>query len=342
MIIYIFVSNNKMDLSDSINEIIKETTSDISKNTPIHYKNIVIAGGGLKIISVVGSIKYLEDIGVLSSVTGFYGSSAGALLCMMINLGYSSREIEKFISELSLTQIFDINTDNLFDNFNVCSNVKFISLVKLLITFKGFDSSISLSELYERTGKTLVVTCTSMRTCKSIKFSHNNHGEIELWRVVLMSASIPLVFEPITWKGEAFVDGSLVDNFPLLYIPKNEIEETIGFNVIISNNFSYTNIYEYITTLLNVMLNGRVYIKSYNVVSIVIGGEDLSDVLDISITKENRLKLIAMGYEQTKKKLLKQHMQKMKQIYDTRLCSVSTQTDDDGMDFLKIKRRHSF
>ena len=43
-------------------------------------KNLVISGGGIKIISALGVIKYLEENNNLKSINKFYGTSAGSIL----------------------------------------------------------------------------------------------------------------------------------------------------------------------------------------------------------------------------------------------------------------------
>ena len=99
-------------------------------------KNLVISGGGIKIISAFGVIKYLEENNLLKSINNFYGTSAGSILCLILILGFNAEEIIKFIEDFDLNKIFIINSDNLFTTFNVCENTKLEKVIKLFLNFK--------------------------------------------------------------------------------------------------------------------------------------------------------------------------------------------------------------
>ncbi len=289
-------------------------------------KNLVISGGGVKIIGALGVIKYLEEKKQLVDVKKYFGTSAGSILSLMLVLGFTSGEIIKFIETFDLSKIFIVNTDELFTTFNVCSSAKLEKVIKLFINFKlgkpslsgvGTETSeafchigtnyenITMDELYAITNKVLTVTTVCLEKRVPIYITHKNFPNIPVWKAVLASCSIPLVFKPVEWEGLHYVDGALVDNFPLLRISPWEIPFTLGIqtcvdlesNFIPHNNPDF-NIYHFIINIIKIVMESKTQIKSYNVISVKIDPLVLNDFLDINLSQETKNKIITQGYTQ--------------------------------------------
>lgn len=293
-------------------------------------KNLVISGGGVKMIGALGAIKYLEEKKQLVNVKQYFSTSAGSILSLMLVLGFTSGEIIKFIETFDLKKIFEVNTDNLFTTFNVCSSAKFEKVIKLFINFKlskpalsglGTDTStetafchidtnfgnITMEELYAITGKVLTITSVCVEKRAPVYMSYKTFPKIPVWKAVLASSSIPLIFKPVEWEGLHYVDGGLVDNFPLLRINPLEIPWTLGIqcsvdlesNFVPHNNPEF-NIYHYILNILKIVMESKTQIKSYNVISVKIDPLILDDSLDTNLSQEIKNKIIAQGYTQAK------------------------------------------
>jgi len=298
-------------------------------------KNLVISGGGVKIIGALGAIKYLDEIKQLGSVDKFFGTSAGSILCLMLVLGFDSNEIIKFIQNFDLNKIFIVNTDDLFVSYNVCSNSKLEKVLKLFINFKlgkpclsglgpGLSSgltsdtiamcsvetnyeNITMSELYKLTGKTLSVTSVCLEKRAPVYITHLTFPNIPVWKAVLASCSIPLIFKPIEWENLHYVDGALVDNFPLLVIKSEEIPFTLGIQTYVDFQTTETidsqtefNIYNYIINIIKIMMESKTQIKSHDVISVKIDPNILNDFLDINLSVDTKNDIINQGYTQAK------------------------------------------
>jgi len=302
-------------------------------------KNLVISGGGVKIIGALGAIKYLDEIKQLGSVEKFFGTSSGSVLCLMLVLGFDSNEIVKFIQNFDLNKIFIVNTDDLFISYNVCSNSKLEKVLKLFINFKlgkpclsGLGSglasdtiamcsletnyeNITMSELYKLTGKTLSVTSVCLEKRSPVYITHLTYPNIPVWKAVLASCSIPLIFKPIEWEGLHYVDGAVVDNFPLLVIKSEDIPYTLGIQTCVDLQTTIPldsqpefNIYHYIINIIKIMMESKTQIKSHDVISVKIDPTILNDFLDINLSVDTKNAIINLGYTQAKnqfKKLLK-------------------------------------
>lgn len=303
-------------------------------------KNLVISGGGVKIIGALGVIKYLDENNLLNSIENYYGTSAGSILCLMLVLGFDSAEIIKFIENFNLNKIFIVNTDNIFETFNICENNKLEKVIKLFINFKlgkisllsdteslDFQSStngvfngisngmlsidnnnenITMEELYNKTKKYLSITTVCLDLKKAVYISHKTFPNIPVWKAILMSCSIPLIFKPIEWENKLYVDGGLIDNFPIFNIDYEQIKYTLGIQIYLKSNdkltenFDKSDIYNYIFDLIKIIIESNTNIKTYNIISINIDSSILDSFLNINIDKNIKHQIINAGYEQTK------------------------------------------
>jgi predicted acylesterase/phospholipase RssA len=299
-------------------------------------KNLVISGGGVKIIGAIGVIKYLDENNLLKSVENFYGTSAGSILCLMLILNFNSCEIIKFIEDFDLNKIFLVNTDNLFTTFNVCESIKLEKVIKLFLNFKlskvntkisfetesetvhsGFGvttvqasidnfENITMIELFKQTEKYLSITSVCLNTRTAVYITHETFPNIPVWKAILMSCSIPLIFKPVEWEGRLYVDGALIDNFPLFNIESNQIKYTLGIQTCLdiqNDPFFETpdesNIYNYIVNLIKIIVESEPQIKSYNIISVKIDASILTNFLNVNLDKDIKKKIINSGYEQS-------------------------------------------
>jgi predicted acylesterase/phospholipase RssA len=130
-------------------------------------KNLVISGGGVKIIGALGVIKYLDENNILKSIENYYGTSAGSILCLMLVLGFDSSEIIKFIEKFDLNKIFIVNTDNLFTTSNLSPFKQYAIKInsnetnKLQIYRNEFSGNFTVANLIEGNNLNTFINCNS-------------------------------------------------------------------------------------------------------------------------------------------------------------------------------------
>jgi predicted acylesterase/phospholipase RssA len=74
---------------------------------------IVLSGGGIKVISIVGALKALEEKGQLKNIKEISGVSAGAWLAFMLSAGLSIQVMEELISGLDFGIIRNLKPETL-------------------------------------------------------------------------------------------------------------------------------------------------------------------------------------------------------------------------------------
>lgn len=185
---------------------------------------LIISGGGTRSIAVIGTLKYLEKNSLLQDIKKYAGSSAGAILSLLLNIGYTSQEIYDDVFSQNSSNVYDNMFKipyNLLVNYGLFSGVKMINLLEKLIIKKGFKENITFKELYEQTNKIIVLTGSSLTDKDTYYFNYNTTPNMKVTDAVRISISIPLFFTSVQYSinniNHVFVDGGVLNNLPLFY-----------------------------------------------------------------------------------------------------------------------------
>ncbi|MDR3259415.1 MAG: patatin-like phospholipase family protein [Fusobacteriaceae bacterium] len=206
---------------------------------------LVLSGGGSKGAAHVGVLKVLEKYKIPIDLV--VGTSMGSMIGGMYSIGYSSGEIENIL----------LNTDSLkFDNNSNSGNNRNVSLSNANEEFederypinlnvdngmqlslpKGFVSSqefyFNLKNIFSRAEKIenfdqlpiqFRAISTDLQDGKEVVI---DKGDMAMG--ILKSMSIPTIFEPVEDNGHFYVDGGVVNNFPV------DIAMKMGADIVIA------------------------------------------------------------------------------------------------------------
>lgn len=170
---------------------------------------IVLSGGGARGIAHLGILKALEELGIQPSIIS--GTSAGAIVGAFYAKGFSAEEILSIIK------------NGHFFNFSNLNIVK-----RGLFSMKGFE------DIYQTYFKTnsfddlnipLYIAATDI-----LKGEINYFSDGELTTSLLASSCIPVLFQPIHYRGTHYVDGGVLNNFPIEPL-LDKCHKIIGINV---------------------------------------------------------------------------------------------------------------
>lgn len=268
-------------------------------------KNLVISGGGFKTMPVIGSLKYFEEKGILNHIVNYYGTSAGSIYCLMLILEYTIAEIEQVMLKFDPSKflVMHENIDLFLSQFNLYDDDKFQRFIQLLLLYKKYDKDITLYQLYNKTNKTLTCATISL-TYKKVKyFNHINQPNMPVYVLIMMTSAVPLVFKPVTWKNDKYVDGGLVDNFPMFIIPPDEHRNTLGIYAQVKFkkvDVQFKNIIDYLTCLLSISTLTCKRAPHYNIIVVTVNEHYGTSLVSINITNEKKQQIIEKGYIDTK------------------------------------------
>jgi NTE family protein len=155
---------------------------------------IVLSGGGARGIAHLGVLKALEEFGIVP--THISGTSAGAIAGAFYAAGYSVTEI---VAILKKGQIFN------FSNFLIKRQGLFA-----MKGFQGIYHEYLNDNTFEDLNIPLYVTATDILKGELVYFSSGN-----LSQSLMASSCIPLVFQPVSFNDSLYVDGGVLNNFPI-------------------------------------------------------------------------------------------------------------------------------
>lgn len=194
------------------------------------YEYLVFSGGGIKGISYCGSIDVLTKLDILFredilKVKGIAGTSAGSIMASLLAIGYKPDELKPIMMNLNFEHIIDDQlgyiheTYNFVEHYGLCPGKYINNLLGDLIKKKTGNPDYTIKQLYEETGMFLVIVGTNMNRKRSVYFyptnSKREYSEIPIRVAIRISMGIPYLFEPLKYDNDMWVDGGVLDNYPL-------------------------------------------------------------------------------------------------------------------------------
>ncbi len=179
----------------------------------------------MKGIAYVGALEVLDREGILNDIERVAGTSAGAMVAVMVALNYTAEEMRQVLEGLNFKDFKDStkgilrDTIRLFKNYGWYKGDYFRNLMAKLIEKKTGNGEMTFEQLAE-TGKyrDLYLVGADLSTGLSKMFSAHNQ-ETKMMKVAdaaRISMSIPLFFAAVRGgknNKHVFVDGGLLDNY---------------------------------------------------------------------------------------------------------------------------------
>jgi NTE family protein len=191
---------------------------------------LVISGASSKVISFIGIFRALKDKNILSdfkNIKEIHTLSIGTLFSysILFNLG------EKLMYECLLQTDYnycldskEIDFDNIINTMGFFSNVHFFeSIVKSMCQYRFKKDDVTLKELYEYNPKKLYVKCVNVNTKQSVHFNKDDHPDLSITKLLIMTTCIPIMFKPIEYKNNYYIDGGLTGNLPIELVTSNDV-----------------------------------------------------------------------------------------------------------------------
>lgn len=213
--------------------IVLLATLGFSQNTK--YENLIFEGGGMKGIAYAGVISELEQSNIIAEIDKVGGTSAGAIMALMVSLGYNSNEISEIVFETNFQKfndgrfLFLGGISRLKSKYGWYKGRSVTKWLEAIIEEKAGESEITFAELESAGFRDLYLTGMCMNKQKLIVFSADSYPEMKIKDAVRISMSIPVCFEAvfIDSKGKVYdrkydndnldimVDGGILGNFPI-------------------------------------------------------------------------------------------------------------------------------
>jgi len=199
-------------------------------------KHLVMSGGGPIMIQILGAIQHLEKNNFLEmkNIESIYGTSAGAIVAILICLKYDWETINDYIIKRPWQDVFPVKVQNIFDAYTKKGifDIKTIEkCFKPLLDAKDISMDINLQDFYKLSNIELHMFSFEINEYKIQDISYITHPNLSLLTAVQMTCGLPVLVTPVCIDDKCYIDGGLACNYPLNYcIESGKIpDEILGF-----------------------------------------------------------------------------------------------------------------
>ena len=245
-------------------------------------KHLVISGGGPTGIKSLGILKELWDQSFwnITDIQTIYATSAGSLISLLLILEADINTITNYVLNrpwheaypLDISQFFDMYKNKGFYGNNITE-----IFFKPFLDSKDLPLTITMQELFEYSGIELHIFSLEINDFKICDISHKTHPKLSVLTAIHMSIAIPIVISPVCLENKCYIDGGMINNYPLQYCldndPKPDITEILGLRNHAHNEFININTESTILDFLIHFTNKILYQVDTELTQLVISNE---------------------------------------------------------------------
>ena len=175
-------------------------------------RHIFLGGGGYKTLSFLSVIKVIGWDRWHSAT----GVSAGALLALMLVLGYSFREAEEAVLQHEETLLSSLAPTEICKGKSPLSPDLALRMTSMLLAQKNLKKETTMAELRDRRAMRFAAVAFCLNTSKFILFSADTHAHMRVVDVVAASVALPLLLPPVFMPGDlSYYDAGILNSAPL-------------------------------------------------------------------------------------------------------------------------------
>jgi len=210
-------------------------------------KHLVISGGGPSGLMAYGIASRLakKDFWNLANIKSIYGCSIGAYMGVIFSLGYEWEWLDDYFIKRPWEKLIAASTTRIIDIYEkkcLINEHFFIEAITPLLRAKDLSDTITLKELYDYNKIEIHMYATNINgyLLDKVDLSYISYPDLSLIKALRMTMSFPIIFEPIYIDDACYIDGGLMNNFPLndcIDQQKCEEDEILAFK----NNWKKSN-----------------------------------------------------------------------------------------------------
>lgn len=188
---------------------------------------LVLAGGGGKGAYELGVWKALDELKLTKYITVFSGTSIGAFNSVLFAMN-DMKKADELWEEVTMDKLVPISKSELIKRgIELYIGGKNLQLAKKFLNYKlehgaiANDGAIEVVEKYldfnkiKENNKICYAACTKLSDFSAKYFKINDFDEETGKKIVLASASLPLIYDCTEVLGEKYIDGGIADNIPI-------------------------------------------------------------------------------------------------------------------------------
>lgn len=251
---------------------------------------LILSGGGPSGICYIGIYqallekKFLEKNNINEIITTSIGILFSFCILIKIDLVILKEIILKYKMENYLNYS-DIDINSLLEDYGLFETSGIENIMRVFIKKFLNKDDISLQEFYNINKIKLNVKVYNTTTKSTEYISYINYPDLSLITLAKMTTAIPLVFKPVSYNDNLYVDGGIRGSLP---IEECKGDKYIAFNVHGNSGHIKDPLLNYIGSL---MLESNKIENNNNILNLY---PELG--LNFDIKEETKLKIIEEAY----------------------------------------------
>lgn len=265
---------------------------------------LILSGGSSKGPIYVGIFRYLFESNILKPSL----ENIDHIICCSIGIIFSlyllfeinidvQQELIKKINFISLLNMDDVSIESLLLECGLLDNNIVTCFIKSILEKKFNKSDITLQELYDYKSILLTVKCVNVTKKRNEYINYKNNPNLSILTLIKMTTCIPILFKPISYNNNLYVDGGLTGGYPIELVKNNYL----GFNIIGQDNnnefIKSIPLLDFIIKMVNIkVMDSKQQQKQYTI-------EYKTNIhfSEFNISLKQKEELIKLGYDITKK-----------------------------------------
>ncbi len=226
-------------------------------------EHLVLSGAGINILIQIGLLDYLiqHEIFQLQNIKSIHATSAGAIISVLLLLGIPVTDLRNYIIHRPWDKFFTLDILNLNDTKGIITSTHLYTMIKPFMLAYDIPDTFTLLDLYTKSQVDLHIFTTKLNDMVSVDLNHITTPDITIHQAIAMSAAVPIIFTPVCYKNEYYIDGGILNNCPISSI--NEHYDTTLIIDILGNIKQYTQdtpLLDYI----HIIISNALFILSSN------------------------------------------------------------------------------
>jgi len=187
-------------------------------------EHVSISSAGPNGLVQIGMIGRAIEIGILdlNLVKSIHGTSAGSMLAVLLAMRIPIQEMIDYLVMRPWHKWAKLDLEQ-FMAKKGCISIDYISNI-VIPFFHAYDfpETITMLELFDKTGIDVHIYSTAVTTMSMVDINHLTFPNLEVIKAICMSSAIPILFTPVQYEKEYYIDGGMLTRCPILSYPKED------------------------------------------------------------------------------------------------------------------------
>lgn len=211
-------------------------------------KHLVLSGGGMGGFTVYGALKYLNQNSffLYENIKSIHATSAGSIIGGLFMLSREWDILDDYLLKRPWNKLINVDPIallNIWQEKGILNEYTIKEILSPFLKINNFSANITLKELYDKNNIEFYVYSTNINSddLENQMISYKTYPNLEFSKAICMSSAYPLIFEPIYDNSNCYIDGGLLNNFPLNDCIKlnPNTDEILGINIESIGNSKY-------------------------------------------------------------------------------------------------------